>query len=79
MCSIYEDLIPKKVLFSLKEIEQMGIIKTSMSKKLILQRKLEIVKIGNKNHISRIELIRYLDENTISLNSIEFSQNKNIA
>jgi hypothetical protein len=64
----YENLIPKGVIFNLKEVEEMGIIKTDMAKKLIGKGELEVVKIGNKLHISRSELIRYLESNTISQN-----------
>jgi hypothetical protein len=69
----FEELIPKKVLFSIKEISDLGIIKSDMCKKLIYNRELEIVKLGNKNFISRTELIRYLQINTIS--TIEFEIN----
>jgi transcriptional accessory protein Tex/SPT6 len=62
----YEDLIPKKVLFNIKEIEEIGAIKSDMLKKLIKQGQIEIVKIGNKTHISRLELIRFLKVNTKS-------------
>ena len=61
----YEELIPKKVLLSIKEIDQYGIIKSHMCKKLIYQQRIETVKIGNKNFISRSEIIRYLESNTI--------------
>jgi hypothetical protein len=43
----------------------MNIIKVAMAKKLILKRELEVVKIGNKIHISRAVLIQFLEENTI--------------
>lgn len=62
----YDSLLPNKILFSLKEIENLGVIKTNMVKKLIYSGFLEVVKIGNKIHISREELIRYLEENTYS-------------
>ena len=63
----YNALLPQRILFNLKEIEELGAIKIDMAKKLIANRELEIVKIGNKIHISRTELIRYLDENTLEL------------
>lgn len=69
MTTDYEKLIPNRVLFNLKEIEEIGAIKSDMMKKLITQGKIEIVKIGNKIHISRTELIRYLKDNTIQSNS----------
>ena len=61
----YDKIIPKKILFNLKEIQELGIIKINMAKKLIDHRELEFVKIGNKIHISRTEIIRYLINNTI--------------
>ncbi|MDB2405370.1 helix-turn-helix domain-containing protein, partial [Arcobacteraceae bacterium] len=64
MTTDYDKLIPKGVLFNIKEIEEMGAIKSEMMKKLIKQGLMESVKIGNKTHISRTELIRYLNDNT---------------
>lgn len=61
----YDAIIPQGVLFNLKQIEDMGIIKIDMAKKLIGNRELEFVKIGNKIHISRAILIQYLEDNTI--------------
>ena len=66
MCTNFEEIIPKKVLFSIKEIADLGIIKSDLCKKLILNRKIEVIKLGNKNFISRVELIRYLQANTTS-------------
>ena len=64
----YDELIPQGVLFSLREVEEMNIIKVDMAKKLISNREIEIVKIGNKNHIARVVLINYLTANTIEAN-----------
>ncbi|MCT7571269.1 DNA-binding protein [Aliarcobacter butzleri] len=61
----YDMLIPHGVIFNLKEIEEMKILKTDMAKKLIYNNELEVVKIGSKIHISRTELIRFLVDNTI--------------
>ncbi len=61
----FEELIPQKVLFSIKEISDLGIIKSDMCKKLIYNRKIEIVKLGNKNFVSKTELIRYLETELI--------------
>lgn len=69
----FEELIPKKVLFSIKEIADLGIIKSDMCKKLIYNREIEIIKLGSKNFVSRTELIRYLQANTIS--TIKFEKN----
>jgi len=65
MTTDYDKLLPSGVLFNLKQIEEMGIIKINMAKKLIGQRELEVVKIGNKLHVSRAVLMQYLEENTI--------------
>ncbi len=61
----YQDVLPKGILFNLKQVEELSILKVSMAKKLILLGQLESVKIGNKIHISRTELIRFLEENTV--------------
>lgn len=62
----FEELIPKKVLFNLKEVEECGILKVDMAKKLINKGYLETIKIGNKLHLSRSEIIRYLEQNRIA-------------
>lgn len=62
----FEKLVPNGLVFNLREIEKMRIIKVSMAKKLISKGKLEAVKIGNKLHISRTSLINYLEDNTTS-------------
>ena len=61
----YDKLLNQGVLFNLKEIEEMKILKVDMAKKLIYNNELEVVKIGKKIHISRTELIRFLIANTI--------------
>lgn len=66
MLTDYDKLIPEGILFNLKQIAEMNIIKIGMAKKLINNKQLEVVKIGSKIHISRTELIRFLEENTIS-------------
>lgn len=60
--------IPQKVLFNLKAIEELGIAKISMMKKIIYNGEIPIVKIGNKIHVKRSELINFINSNTISLN-----------
>jgi hypothetical protein len=68
----FEEIIPQKVLFSIKEISDLGIIKSDMCRKLIYNRKIEVVKLGTKNFIARAEVIRYLKSRTISaVNSTE--------
>jgi len=61
----FEKLIPQGVLFSIKQINDMNLIKSDMLKKLIYQRAIEVVKLGSKNFISRTALISYLEANTI--------------
>lgn len=65
MITNYEKLIPLGILFNLRQIEEMNLIKIDMAKKLISKNQLETVKIGSKVHISRTELIRYLNDHTI--------------
>ncbi len=61
----YDSLLPSGILFNLKQIEDMNIIKVNMAKKLINKGEIEVVKIGSKLHISRAVLIQYLEDNTI--------------
>lgn len=61
----FEELIPKRVLFNLKELAELGIFKIDMAKKLIAKGELEVIKVGNKLHLSRTEVIRYLEANLI--------------
>jgi len=69
----YDELLPKKILLSIKDLDFYGILKSDMCKKLILQKKLEIVKIGSKNFISRSEVIRYLEAHTVpAVNTITY-------
>ncbi|MFW2351890.1 DNA-binding protein [Aliarcobacter butzleri] len=70
MSTDYNLIIPNKILFNLKEIEEIGLIKTDMAKKLVYNGYLEVVKIGNKLHVSREELINYLESNTSKLDKI---------
>uniref|UniRef100_UPI004047499A DNA-binding protein n=1 Tax=Aliarcobacter sp. TaxID=2321116 RepID=UPI004047499A len=75
MTTNYDSIIPHKILFNLKEIEQLGILKTDMTKKLVFNGFLEVVRIGRKIHISREELIRYLESNTYP---VKYSLNLNV-
>ncbi|MDY4829695.1 MAG: DNA-binding protein [Campylobacter sp.] len=61
----YDELLPKGILFSIKEIDEMGLIKSDMLKKLIYNREIEVVKVGTKNFISRSVLILFLKKNTL--------------
>jgi len=67
MLANYNEILPSGILFSIREIDEMNLIKSDMVKKLILNREIEVVKIGKKNFISRVSLITYLEENTISV------------
>lgn len=60
----YEDLLPPKVLFNLREIENLGLIKIPTIKKILGKGQITYVRIGNRVHIARNELIRYLEANT---------------
>lgn len=63
----YNEIIPKGVLFSIKDIDGMNLIKSDMLKKLIYNRDIEVVKLGKKNFISRISLVAFLEANTIQV------------
>ena len=65
----YNELIPNGLLFSIKEIDEMNLIKSDMSKKIIYNREIEVVKIGKKNFISKIALVAYLEANTVPIES----------
>jgi hypothetical protein len=62
----FDLLIPKGILFSIREIEEMRIIKSDLLKKLIYKQKIEVTKLASKNFISRSSLIGYLESNTIA-------------
>ena len=64
----YENIIPKGVLFNLGQLQELNILKTPTANKLIYAGKLEAIKIGNKLHISRTEIIRYLEDRTLKVN-----------
>ena len=61
----YDSLIPEGLLFSIKQIDELKLIKSDMLKKLIYNQEIEVVKLGKKNFISRTALIAYLEANTI--------------
>lgn len=65
MITNYEELIENFVLMSIKDINDMKIIKSDMLKKLIYKREIEVVKIGSKNFVSRTALITYLEAHTV--------------
>ncbi len=61
----YDSIIPEGILFSLREVENMKIIKIDMAKKLIAKNQLTFVKVGAKVFLSRLTLRDYLQDNTI--------------
>ena len=65
----YNELIPNGLLFSIKEIDEMNLIKSDMLKKIIYNREIEVVKIGKKNFISKKALVAYLEANTVPIES----------
>lgn len=69
MITNFEELLPKGILFSIKEIDAMSLIKSDMLKKIIYNREIEVVKIGKKNFISKQSLIAYLEANTVPVES----------
>ena len=64
MITNFEELLPQGILFSIREINDMGLIKSDLLKKLIYSQKIEITKLNSKNFISRTALIEYLTKNT---------------
>jgi hypothetical protein len=65
MITNFEEILPQGILFSIKQINDMNLIKSDMLKKLIYRREIEVVKVGTKNFISRTALIAFLEANTI--------------
>ena len=61
----FEEILPNLVLFNLKQLEDIGVLKAPTAKKLIYQGKLEAIKIGAKLHITKAEVIRYLTDRTL--------------
>jgi len=61
----FENLIPNKILFSLKELQSLGLLKVSTAKKLINQGDIVAHRVGVKLFISRIELNRYFTNNIV--------------
>ena len=61
----FNTLIPEGLLFSIKEIDNMKLIKKDMLRKIILQQGITVIKIGTKNFIDRQSLVCYLESCTI--------------
>ena len=69
MITDFEKLLPEGILFSIKQINDMGLIRSDLLKKLIYAHKIEVTKLNSKNFISRQALINYLEANTIPIES----------
>ncbi len=70
MITNFEELLPQGVLFSIKQINDMGLIRSDLLKKLIYSHKIEVTKLNSKNFISRSALSSYLQANTIPADKI---------
>lgn len=60
----YDDQFPQRFKFNLRELSDLRILKTAMTKKLISTEAIVCILVGNKLHISRAELIKYFEKNT---------------
>lgn len=67
----YNTLLPDGILFSIRQIDEMNLIKSDMLKKLIYHKEIEVVKIGKKNFISRTTIVEFLKSNTIPSETIK--------
>lgn len=60
-----EELLPNRISFSLKELDERGFIKVSTAKKLIKKQKLKAFKVGVKHFILREDVLKYIVNNTL--------------
>lgn len=60
----YDEQLAPGFKFNLKELHDAKVLNINMVKKLISRGELEYIKIGNKTHISRFELVRYFSDIT---------------
>lgn len=67
MITNFDELLPEGILFSIRQINDMGLIKSDLLKKLIYSQRIEVTKLNSKNFISRTALIKYLESQTISV------------
>ena len=65
----FNELLPDGILFSIKQIDDYQIIKSDLLKKLIYSQKIEVTKLNSKNFVSRVALVKYLEDNTIAANN----------
>ena len=67
MITDFNTLLPKGILFSIREIDEMKLIKSDLLKKLIYQKKIEFTKLNSKIFISRSSLVSYLNAQTTAI------------
>ena len=60
-----ENSVPKKISFSLKELDELGFVKIPTAKKLIRLNQLKSFKIGVKHFVLREAVLEYIKDNTI--------------
>lgn len=70
MTTDFQALLPEGLLFSIKDIDAMKLIKKDMLRKIILNNAITVVKIGSKNFIDRQTLIKYLESCVIPATTI---------
>ncbi|MDD2887616.1 MAG: hypothetical protein PHY66_08105 [Aliarcobacter sp.] len=58
-----EELLPRRISFSLKELDELGFIKVTTAKKLIKLKKLRSFKVGIKHFILRDDVLNYIEDN----------------
>lgn len=60
----FEKELPEQILFSLTNLDDIGVLKRTTAKKFIADGLIISTRIGKKHYISRSEILRFLDENT---------------
>ena len=60
-----ENILPKRISFSLKELDELGFVKIPTAKKLIRLNQLKSFKIGVKHFVLREAVLEYIKDNTI--------------
>lgn len=65
----FNKIVSEKPIQTFKEIAESGLISQGLLFKLYRAGEIEVIKLGNRNNVSRLELIRYLEDNTIKRTS----------
>lgn len=60
-----DNTLPKQIMFSLRDLQDIGFMKISTMKKFITQGDIAAVKIGTKLFILRDEVLRYFNDNIV--------------